>query len=82
MPRPGSWWRITPCGLPIANARLLHSKGRIELLHGEEFGIKVRSLSGCFKFSCVLDGGLAAQNRYPMLICAFCMERYDTFILA
>lgn len=42
----------------------------------------VRCLSGCFKFSRVLDCGLTAQNRYSMLICAFCMERYDTFILA
>ena len=28
------------------NARLLHSKGRIELLHGEEFGIKVNAYPG------------------------------------
>ena len=46
MPRPGSWWRITPCGLPIANTHLLHSKGRVELLHGEKFGIKVRAYPG------------------------------------
>ncbi len=46
MPGPGSWWRITPCGLPIANARLLHSKGRIELLHGEEFWLKMSTYPG------------------------------------
>jgi hypothetical protein len=23
MPRPGSWWRITPCGLPIARGEAL-----------------------------------------------------------
>ena len=39
MQRPRSWWRITPFGLPIASSHLLHSKGPIELLHGEEFGI-------------------------------------------
>ena len=43
MLRRGNRWRITPCGLPIASARLLHSKGRIQLLHGEEFGIKVNA---------------------------------------
>ncbi len=46
MPRRGSWWRITPCGLPFASAYLLHSKGRIKLLHGEEFGIKVNTYPG------------------------------------
>jgi hypothetical protein len=28
------------------DARLLHGKGRIELLHGEEFGIKMSAYPG------------------------------------
>src|SRR6266700_5023102 len=66
MPRPRSWWRITPCGLPIASAHLLHGKGPIELLHGEEFGIG--SLNPGLEFVSLVDPVVPILYSLPGLL--------------
>ena len=59
MPRRGSWWRITLSGLPIANAHLLHSKGRVELLLLREAFRRFagESSQGVFVLSQAMGGG-------------------------